>query len=141
MSTKAAYIFILLLSILGISSCSMADISMLSGEGTAIISGMVSDKDTKVPLKDIKIIYEAYDLKGRLIDTKTSYSSGEGVYTIEADGYTSDINCVLTAAGKDKGYSESHIDLSISWSGPSYNIEEGIFIVNDCNFFLTKSAE
>lgn len=113
---------------------------MLVGEGTAIISGIVSDKGTGIPLKEIKIIYEAYDLRGRLIDTKTSYSSGEGIYTIEAAGYTSAINCTLTASGTDNGYSESRIELSIDWNGPSYNSAEGSFVVNDCNFFLTKSA-
>jgi hypothetical protein len=129
-----------LLLTLGFSSCSKEDISMLVGEGTAIISGIVSDKGTGAPLKEIKIIYEAYDLRGRLIDTKTSYSSGEGIYTIEATGYTSAINCTLTASGTDNGYSESRIELSIDWNGPSYNSAEGSFVVNDCNFFLTKSA-
>ena len=113
---------------------------MLVGEGTAIISGIVSDKGTGIPLKEIKIIYAAYDLRGRLIDTKTSYSSGEGIYTIEAAGYTSAINCTLTASGTDNGYSESRIELSIDWNGPSYNSAEGSFVANDCNFFLTKSA-
>ena len=47
---------------------------MLVGEGTVIVSGVVSDKDTGAILKDITITYESYDLRGKMIQTKKSYS-------------------------------------------------------------------
>ena len=114
---------------------------MLSGEGTLIVSGIISDKDTATPLKDITVTYKAYSSKGRLLETKTAYSSGEGIYTVEAQGYTSEINCILTASDAQGSYSESQIELNIDWNGPSFNEETNTFVVNNCNFYLKKDAK
>ncbi len=114
--------------------------SILSGEGTIIISGVISDKETGTPLKDIKVIYEAYSIKGRLIATKTAYTSGEGIYTIESEGYTSEVNCTVAAEGEEKGYSQSKTELHIDWSGSTFSTEQNAFYVNDCNFYLQKKV-
>lgn len=122
-------------------SCSKEDCCMLVGEGTVIISGVVSDKDTGAILKDITITYESYDLRGKMIQTKKSYSSSNGTYVIEANGYTSKITCTLTASVNDGSYSESKIELNVDWNGSMFNAETDTFVVNDCNFHLQKSAK
>ena len=136
-------IHILLVSLLSAvaTSCSKAEFSMLSGEGTLIVSGIISDQDTATPLKDITVTYKAYSSKGRLLETKTAYSSGEGIYTVETQGYTSEINCILTASDAQGSYSESQIELNIDWNGPSFNEETNTFVVNNCNFYLKKGAK
>ena len=114
---------------------------MLVGEGTVIVSGVVSDKDTGAILKDITITYESYDLRGKMIQTKKSYSSSNGTYVIEANGYTSKITCTLTASVPVGCYSESQIELNVDWNGSMFNAETDTFVVNDCNFHLQKSAK
>ena len=47
-------------------SCAKEDGCMLTGEGTVIISGIVSDKETGALMQEAKITYEAYDLKGKV---------------------------------------------------------------------------
>ena len=120
--------------------CTKEDVSMLTGEGSVIISGIISDYDTGAPLKDIPVTYKAFSLRGRMIDTKTAYTSDEGIYTIEAEGYTTEINCLLTASESTGTYSESQIELNIDWNGTSFNQDEMSFIVNNCNFYLKKAA-
>ena len=137
MIKKAAYIFSLFLLML-VTACTKGSVCLLEGEGTVIITGIVSDKDSGAPLKDIKILYEAYSTRGKLIDTKTVYSSGDGTYTIENGGYTAEINCTLKAADSDNIYSAGEIELNVDWNGSPFNKEAGTFIVNNCNFYLKK---
>lgn len=111
---------------------------MLEGEGTVIISGIISDKDSGKPLKDIKVEYEAYSLRGKLIDTKTVYSSSDGTYTIENSGYTTVINCILKASDSENIYAEGEIELNVYWEGSPFNVEDETFVVNNCNFYLKK---
>ena len=140
MFKKHLHIFCIILLSLAAVSCMKDHYSMLAGEGTVIISGVISDKENGAPLKDIKVIYEAFSPKGKLISTKTVYTSGEGIYTIESEGYTSEINCTVTAEGTEKGYISSMNDLHIDWSGSTFSIEKNTFYVNDCNFYLQKSV-
>ena len=137
MIKKAAYIFCSLLLTL-VTSCSKADMFMLEGEGTIIISGIISDKDSGKALKDIQVIYEAYSLRGKLIDTKTVYSSSDGTYTIESNGYTTEINCSLKASDSKNIYSAGEVEINVDWEGSPFNIEDGSFVVNNCNFYLKK---
>lgn len=111
---------------------------MLEGEGTVIITGIISDKDSGKPLKDIKVGYEAYSLRGKLIDTKTVYSSSDGTYTIENSGYTTVINCILKASDSENIYTEGEIELNVYWEGSPFNVEDETFVVNNCNFYLKK---
>lgn len=120
------------------SACSKAEVCMLEGEGTVVISGIVSDKTSTSPLKDMKIVYEAYTTRGKLIDTKTVYSSGDGTYTVEGSGYTSEIKCVLKASDSSKSYANGKIELHVDWNGSPYNKEVSTFFVNDCNIYMRK---
>lgn len=120
------------------SACSKADLCLLEGEGTVVISGIVSDKTSISPLKDMKIVYEAYTTKGKLIDTKTVYSSSDGTYTVESSGYTSEIRCVLKASDSSKSYANGKIELQVDWNGSPYNKEVRTFVVNDCNIYMRK---
>lgn len=120
------------------SACSKADLCLLEGEGTVVISGIVSDKTSISPLKDMKIVYEAYTTRGKLIDTKTVYSSSDGTYTVESSGYTSEIRCVLKASDSSKSYDNGKIELHVDWNGSPYNKEVSTFVVNDCNIYMRK---
>lgn len=120
------------------SACSKADLCLLEGEGTVVISGIVSDKTSISPLKDMKIVYEAYTTRGKLIDTKTVYSSSDGTYTVESSGYTSEIRCVLKASDSSKSYANGKIELHVDWNGSPYNKVVSTFVVNDCNIYMRK---
>ena len=137
MTKKALNIFCLMLLIMA-SACSKADLCLLEGEGTVVISGIVSDKTSISPLKDMKIVYEAYTTRGKLIDTKTVYSSSDGTYTVESSGYTSEIRCVLKASDSSKSYANGKIELHVDWNGSPYNKVVSTFVVNDCNIYMRK---
>lgn len=140
MFKKLTYILGILFCTMTVS-CTKESGCMLVGEGTVIISGIVSDQNTGALLKDATITYESYDLRGKMIQTKKSYSSSNGTYVIEANGYTSKITCTLTASVTDGSYSESQIELNVDWNGSMFNAETDTFVVNDCNFHLQKSAK
>lgn len=132
------HILCLVVPVLALTSCSKDDSSLLEGEGTIIITGIVTDMATGNPLRDIKITFEAYTPKGRLIETKTSYSSSDGIYGVEADGFNGIVNCIMTAEDASGVYQKAKIEINIPWKGTSFNREKGIFVVNDCNFYLDK---
>ena len=60
---------------------------------------------------------------------------------VEAEGYTSEINCTMTASDNEGNYIESKIELNIDWNSSVFNAETGIFFVNDCNFHLQKATK
>ena len=120
------------------SACSKADLCLLESEGTVVISGIVSDKTSISPLKDMKIVYEAYTTRGKLIDTKTVYSSSDGTYTVESSGYTSEIRCILKASDSSKSYANGKIELHVDWNGSPYNKVVSTFVVNDYNIYMRK---
>lgn len=70
MIKKLLYISSLILAALSAISCSKEDASLLTGEGTVIITGIVTDIETGAVIQDIKITFDAYSPKGRLLDTK-----------------------------------------------------------------------
>lgn len=120
------------------AACSKDDVCMLEGEGTVIISGVVSDKSSTSPVKDMKIIFEAYTTRGKLIDSKTVYSSSDGTYTVESSGYTSEINCILKASDSSDTYAESTVELNVDWNGSPFDKATCSFIVNNCNFYMKR---
>ena len=97
-----------------------------------------SDKATTRPIKDMKIIYEAYTTRGKLIDSKTVYSSSDGTYTVESSGYTSEINCILKASDSSDTYAESTVELNVDWNGSPFNKATRTFFVNNCNFYMKR---
>lgn len=120
------------------AACSKDDVCMLEGEGTVIISGVVSDKSSTSPVKDMKIIFEAYTTRGKLIDSKTVYSSSDGTYTVESSGYTSEINCILKASDSSDTYAESTVELNVDWNGSPFDKATRTFFVNNCNFYMKR---
>ena len=141
MFKRLTYTLCLIIATLAFPSCAMDGVSLLTGEGSVMISGLITDKTTGTPLKDIKVTYQSYSLKGKLIDTQIVYSSSDGTYTVEAEGYTSEINCTMTASDNEGNYIESKIELNIDWNSSVFNAETGIFFVNDCNFHLQKATK
>ena len=74
------------------------------------------------------------------VDDKYPKPTNKGIYTIESEGYTTEVNCTVTAEGTEKGYSQSITDLHIDWSGSTFSVEKNTFYVNDCNFYLQKNV-
>lgn len=113
---------------------------VLDGDGVLIINGTVSDKADGSPLEDIKIVFNAYPSKGdkRSALTLTEYTSSKGVFIIRAEGFSDNVHCVISAED-DKGiYSSSYTDINVTWCGTAYDINNNSFVVNDCNFHLSK---
>lgn len=106
-----------------------------------IISGVVSDKESSLPLEGIKITFSAYPM-GQTDSTPLTemnvYTDNKGMYRIEAEGFRDEITCILTASDIEGAYSDSEQIMNISWEGVSYDYASGTFVVNAEEFKLEK---
>ena len=114
----------------------------LNGPHSLIVSGIVSDKDTELPLEGIKIRFGAYP-KGHtdaeVIIEKNVYSDNKGKFKIEADGFGGAITCILTASDTDGIYQAAEQEINITWEGVSYDMSSETFVVNAEEFKLGKA--
>ena len=127
------------------SSCSKAflggdDVSH-DGDLTMIVSGVASDVATNAPLTGIKVTFSAYpaDNSNSILPlvTKTVYTDGNGVYSVEANGFSENVTCTLTAEStsqNETSYETMTNKILVTWSGSSFDQGKGRFVVNDCNF-------
>ena len=132
-------------------SCSLALVNngdeVVAGEHTVVISGIVSDLDSKKPLQGMKITMQAFPenvLYPLPIVTLTEYTDNNGTFSLEADGLSEVITCKVTVSSPDMAampYEPASQEHHISWSGPSFDENNRIFFVNDCNFQLPKTAK
>ena len=146
MKRKLRNIIMMLLALPAAFSCS-ADMSGnmkpgISAEAySLIISGVVSDKESSLPLEGIKISFSAY-LMGQTDSSPLSemnvYTDNKGMYRIEAEGFREEITCRLTASDIEGTYSDSEQIMNISWEGVSYDYASGTFVVNAEEFKLEK---
>lgn len=113
---------------------------VLNGDGVLIINGTVSDKADSSPLEDIKIVFNAYPSKEnkQSVLTLTEYTSSKGIFIIRVEGFSDKVHCVISAEDEKGRYSPSSTDINVTWSGTAYNAENNSFVINDCNFHLTK---
>ena len=121
-------------------SCSEMDGSLdLKESGTVVISGTISDIDTKQPLEAVKMDFQAFDSRNdefRPEYNQKVYTDSKGFFTITASGFTSRITCIVTAEAE--GYRKEQKEVHINWDGTSFDEETSTFYVNDCDFHLEK---
>lgn len=118
-----------------------------AGERTIVVSGVVSDVATNNLLTGIKITFAAYSADNSIsilpLTTKTVYTDGKGVYTVEVKGLSGNLNCTLTAESTEQSevrYESMTNKVLVSWTGTSFDPKKGLFVVNDCNFQM-KATE
>jgi hypothetical protein len=143
---RMLHIAILLLVSTAVLSCSMefdSDVmesdSALKGN-KILLSGIVADEDGN-PLEGISIQmleYLANDETYSAISSAASSTDSDGFYTIYADGHTESMQCYVRAEDLEKKYESQTKMVLITWSGPSFDSESGIFVINDCNFIMQK---
>lgn len=149
MKKKILNIFITLLAMAAISSCSkeMSDVpeyDMMGEDGlrSIIITGAVSDAQNGQPLEGITIHFKAYpqdtpDASPIIIDEV--HTTSTGTYTINVTGQIYEpLLCVLTTQDPGNVYESRTNQVIVTWSGTSYDRTNGRFVVNDCTFQLTK---
>ena len=131
-------------------SCSMAFLdgeeAHLDGNLTIAVSGVASDVATNTPLTGIKVTFAAYPADNPIsilpLATKTVYTDGNGVYTVEVTGFNENVTCTLTAESTDQNevrYEPMTNKILVSWTGNSFDAKKGIFVVNDCNFQMKST--
>ena len=141
---------LLTLTLLAISatSCSLALLSdeseKLDGDLKIVVTGVASDVVSNTPLTGIKITFSAYKENSISIlplASQTVYTNSDGIYTIQAEGFSEAITCTITAESIEQDevqYEEITSRIVVTWSGDSFDEETGTFFVNDCNFQLKK---
>lgn len=128
-----------------VCSCTMApfdiDTMVNNAEGRILITGTVSELETAQPLKNIRITFKAYPAgeSGAVpLITDETWSKENGVYAIAVPGHWMPLRCTIIAEDMSSAYEGQMHEISVTWSGTSYDKKHNSFIVNDCNFQLQK---
>ncbi len=135
-------ILLLLLSGAAVLSCSKVADAAFSEEGLKVeIQGIVTDADSDEPLEGIliQILGGAEHVKSvdNTISTYTGENGRFAIFTLYED--TPNPSKIIATATDLKGeYGSAEQEMVISSSG-AYNIGNGIFFINNCNFHLKKS--
>ncbi len=142
------HIIILLLSSTAVLSCT-AEIAfdnsvMASGDRydgsqafPIVITGTVTDADTGKTLEDIRITATAKDEKGNELLTQKAYTGNDGKFTLRLS-FEHDKTTIVAVADDQSGtYAGSTHEMMVSGNS-IYNIEEGVFYINGCDFHLKK---
>ncbi len=101
------------------------------------ISGMVTDKATEKPLENIKILVQAYDSSNNLY-TQTAYTESDGKYWLLFDGKNRPSTIIVQTEDRNGEYESGKLDLVINYKS-DINVKDGIFYINNCNFYLKKT--
>lgn len=113
---------------------------ILFTERTILVTGSVSDISGNA-LEDITITLKAYpqdDASAAPVASETAYTSNKGTYSIRAKGADEPLLCIVTAEDINGIYENQTQQLLISWKGMSFDEASNMFVVNDCNFQLSK---
>lgn len=113
---------------------------ILFTERTILVTGSVSDISGNA-LEDITITLKAYpqdDAAAAPVASETAYTSNKGTYSIRAKGADEPLLCIVTAEDINGIYKNQTQQLLISWKGMSFDEASNMFVVNDCNFQLSK---
>lgn len=113
----------------------------LKGDGKLMISGTVSDSQTASPLEGIRISFSAFEKSaenGLPLMEMNVYTDNHGTYTIEAEGFSEDLTCLVTATDTEGAYKGAVQEVTVTWGGVSFDMSNDTFIVNDCDFKLEK---
>lgn len=129
-----------LLSMAAFCSCNNIEGHIPSLErngGTVIVTGSVSDIDTKEPVEGVKIIFAAFEADSSSpVATQNVYTDSRGIFNLRAEDISSAVRCMITADHID--YQNVTKEIIINWNSISYDADNGIFYVNDCDFHLER---
>jgi hypothetical protein len=109
-----------------------------------IVNGVVSDIASNSIITGIKITFSAYTddtTADPPLVTKTVYTDSNGIYTVEADGFSDSITCIITAESTSQNQTQYETvtnKVVVTWSGSSFNPEENTFFANECNFQMKQ---
>ena len=109
-------------------------------ERTILVTGSVSDLYGNA-LEDITITLKAYPQDDAAASPTTSmitYTSNKGTYSIRAKGSDMELMCMITAEDAKGAYESQTQQVMISWKGMSFDETSNTFVVNDCNFQLSR---
>lgn len=126
-----------LLSLAAFCSCSKGP-EMTEG-GIIVISGTISDMDTKQPLEGVKILFTAYDSDEDFtlpVTEQNVYTDSKGSYSIMASGFSTPVTCVIVTEAE--GYAAVRKEVFVNWEGTSFDRVSNSFFVNECDFHLEK---
>ncbi|MBR5567538.1 MAG: hypothetical protein IKW27_02230 [Bacteroidales bacterium] len=110
---------------------------------TILITGVISDNDTSTPLEGISVsvkVYPQNDPSAPSIASAIVYTDSNGIFTTETVGAYEPLLCVLDVKDENGIYESQTQQVMISWNSPSFDYESNTFIVNDCNFQLSRSS-
>lgn len=108
---------------------------------TVIISGTASDVITAEPLENVKITLQAAEITDDghgILYTRNAYTDNRGRYELKESGFSKKIICWITAEDQTEKYKSAEAEMTVSWSGPSFDAKNGIFYANDIDFYLEK---
>lgn len=120
--------------------------SQLNDNLKLTVNGVVSDMTSNLPIQGIKVTLEAFaeNTPSLLPDvSKTVYTDENGVYTIEASGFSGTITCTLTAESAedaDVRYETATNKLVVTWEGSSFDYASNTAYVNECNFQMSRAT-
>ena len=109
-------------------------------ERTLLVTGSVSDTNGNA-LEDITITLKAYpqkDATAAPITSETTYTSNKGTYSIRTKGSDMELMCMITAEDMGGTYESQTQQVMISWKGMAFDETSNMFVVNDCNFQLSR---
>lgn len=149
MIRKLANILTIILSATALLACDQVflgdDNTTLDGEYSVMMSGLVSEiGGGNNPIAGIRITFSAFEensISVMPVVTKTVYTDGNGVYSVEAGGFSEAIRCTITASSTAQNsvqYEEQSQEILVTWNGDSFDPETSTFFVNNCNFLLKK---
>lgn len=140
------YFAILLLVPTAVLSCSkaaeaesMESDAALEGN-KVLISGIVADEHGN-PLEGISIhLLEYLDITDLAspVNSIKSTTDKDGYYSIYAEGDLSPMLCYVKAEDPNGIYMTQVKTVLVKWSGPTFDKDANMFVVNDCNFILLK---
>ncbi len=115
-------------------------------DGTAsyslVISGMAIDVRDSRCLEEIKITVTALEQTGEdstKEHTVITYTDNSGLYSMKMEGFENPVSCTVTAEDPNGLYGPgTHEIPSIEWDS-DYNMQDHIFFVNNCDFYLSKT--
>ena len=108
-----------------------------------IVNGVVSDVTSNSVITGAKITFEAYadETAATPFLTKTVYSDSNGIYTVEAEGFSDPITCLVTAESTTQNQAQYETltnKVVVTWNGSSFDQESNTFFVNECNFQMKQ---
>ncbi len=127
----------LLLAMTAALSCNK---DIIPEECAITVTGTASDLITNQPIEEIKLtMYALENGNYEKISIQTTYTDDDGKFTLEMSGFKNPTSFTIKAEDPDGEYEISTHEIPlVTWSS-SYNISQGTFYVNECDFYMKKA--